>query len=268
MRPERTDHVVGPGVGADHEAARRHPAGGRLELHTGRRRAYGAHGAGVPQHRPLLPGEVLQDPRAAAGRHDGGVALVQHERALGQPELRPALAHVVDAQHVVLDADRGQGVDVVGRGDGRVRREEVEPADHRHQLLAGGALEVGPVGVRLLRQPHVGRACGSCDAGSGWCRGWRRAGGRARSAPAPARGGRAGPAARRWRCRARPARPRRSRSARSRPAAGRRRGLTAARSATGGCRGSRPPWARTSPGGSRARSCRAAPTRRSPSPGG
>ena len=176
----------------------------------------------------------------------------------GWVEHRPAAADLRDVEFLELDAHLSHRLDVVERRDGAVRREEIETADHGDEPLARLVLEPRPVVVRLAGEPHIRRRVVAVPQDP---RGVVR--GAAAVAELellePDDGVTAGGQV-----------PRRGRAERTQSdddvvdvSHARAWAATIA-----GCRRSRPPSARTSRGCRRARTCRAAPTRRSPSPGG
>ncbi len=191
--------------------------------------------------------------------HDRAAVLVQPDGPVRQRELRPPLADRVDAEQLEVDADLGQRVRVVDHRDRRIGREQVEPADHGHQLAAGVRGELRPVVVGVLGQPDVLRRVVAVPQDP--------AGVVARAAAVPELEPlqpehRAAPlgelVGRRRAERAEPDDDVVEVLSHHRPRAG--------RAASAGCPRSRPPSARTSRACTTATTSRAAPTRRSPSP--
>ncbi len=102
-----------------------------------------------------LDRQLLHQGGAAAGGHDGAALLEQPDGAGRQRELRPAPDDLGVIEQLVGDADVIERRRVVDHRDRGRRREQVEAADDRDQLLAGPSFELRPVVVGLLGQPHV-----------------------------------------------------------------------------------------------------------------
>ena len=236
--------------------------------------------AAVPRAAGTIAPRSWKSPSVSAG----GAENTGHRRRISR-----------DVELLELDAHLAHRRDVVVGPDHAVGREQVEPADHGDQRLARLGLEPRPVVVRLLGQPHVGGRVVAVPQDP------RGVVGGAAAVPelellephhrvaacgeVPGRGRaeRAEPDRRRSRrpplveevslARQRPSRQPDRRGSRltTRPSVvstGSTERDRAAAAASGGCRRSRPPSARTTRGCRRATTCRAAPTRRSPSPGG
>ena len=146
---------------------RSRPRARRAEVaHPGHRRcsrSIGAVAAGLLLHRRASHARRARSPRR----------LVHGEVPVGQPEAaataRPPVARRAarsstptrPATSVLLHRDRG------------VRREQVEPARRGDQRRRRCRAPAGPSRRTPRRSAARTPGCGSCAAGSGWCRGWR-----------------------------------------------------------------------------------------------
>ena len=79
---------------------------------------------------------------------DGGRSVRQHES-------RPAIVNRVGIQYVVGDAVGIHRREVVIHRDVGIRRVQIEPTGHRHELLAGLVLQASPVVVGTEGQGHI-----------------------------------------------------------------------------------------------------------------
>ena len=255
---EPREHLVGPGIGADHHPAARVRRARGLDGEVGAVVLDAGDRGRAQQRGAVRRREALHRGGTARRRDDRAAGLEQATCAGGWVEHRPAPPDLRDVELLELDADLAHRRHVVERRDGAVGREEIEAADHGDEPLARLVLEPGPVVVRLAGEPHIRRRVVAVPQDS---RGV--VGGAAAVAELellePDDGVTAGGQV-----------PRRGRAERTQSdddvvdvSHARAWAATSA-----GCRPSRPPSGRTSRGCRRARTCRAAPTRRSPSPGG